>query len=99
MEIKLRKTTNVNTTVNWNAVLKDANGNTFASMSGTVNATHPFGTTALTVHNQSAFAANREAAQEAYAQFCQDFNAMAATVTPTVTTVEGDELNEGGFVL
>ena len=99
MEIKIRKTTNVNTTVNWNAVLKDDKGSQFASMSGTANATHPFGTTALTVHNQAAFAANKEAAQEAYAQFCDDFAAMVETINPTVTTIEGDELNEGGILL
>lgn len=82
MNVTVKKTTITTNTTSWDAGLVDENGIHFATISGKVDSTRPFGNVVLTVHNQSAFNANKEAAKAAYEAFESEFDAMVETITP-----------------
>lgn len=92
MKVTVKKTEITTNTTSWDAGLVDANGVHFATMSGKVDSSRPFGSVSLTVHNQSIFQANEESARAAYAQFTSEFNAMVATIEPINTTNEEGEI-------
>lgn len=94
MIIKTQKTTKTVTTISFSAVLKNDKGVQFATMSGKIDAARPFGTTALTVHNQAVFAEHEEAAKTAFAEFQAAVNATVGTVEPSVIVTEGDDVSD-----
>lgn len=92
MKVTVKKTEITTNTGSWEAGLVDENGTHFATMSGKVDGTRPFGSVSLTVHNQSVFQANADAARAAYAQFTSEFNAMVSTIDPIITKNEEGEI-------
>lgn len=92
MKVTVNKTDTTTNTVSWDAGLIDENGIHFATMSGKADSTRPFGSIALTVHNQPIFKANEETAKAAYAQFVSEFNAEISTINPLITTNNEGEI-------
>lgn len=92
MKVTVNKIDTTTNTVSWDAGLIDENGIHFATMSGKVDSTRPFGSISLTVHNQSVFKTNEEAARAAYAQFVNEFNAEISTINPLITTNNEGEI-------
>ena len=92
MKVTVKKTNIETNTASWDAGLMDENGVHFATMSGKVDSSRPFGSVQLTVHNQSVFQANEESARAAYAQFVSEFNEMVAAIVPIHTTNEEGEI-------
>lgn len=90
MKITTKKTTRITTSITWRNVLCDDNGEPFAAMNGTLDATAPFGSTSLSVLNRGLFEKNKEAAAAAYADFKAQIEKAAEETTPTSTVVEGD---------
>lgn len=83
MTSKTTKTTR--TSVTWRKALCSDEGEQFAVMTGTLNSTHPFGSTEFVVHETAEFSANEAAAKEAYTAFMTEFAELAAA-TDTLTT-------------
>ena len=92
MNITVKKVETTTNTTSWDAGLVDENGTHFATMSGKVDSSRPFGSVSLTVHNQSIFKANEESARAAYTQFVNEFNAAIASINPITTTNEEGEI-------
>lgn len=92
MNVTVKKNNTETNTATWDAGLVDDNNVHFATMSGKVDSSRPFGSVQLLVHNQSIFKANEEYARAAYAQFVSEFNAMVATIEPIITTNEEGEI-------
>ena len=92
MKITVNKIDTTTNTVSWDAGLIDENGIHFATMSGKVDSSRPFGTISLTVHNQHIFKDNEETARAAYTQFVNEFNAEISTINPLITTSDEGEI-------
>lgn len=92
MNISIKKTTVATCTTSWDTGLVDENGVNYATISGKVDSTRPFGSVTLTVHNQSVFNANKEAAKAAYEAFESAFDAFIETINPLNVTEEVEAL-------
>lgn len=92
MNVTVKKTTISTSTSSWEAGLVDEAGVLYATISGKVDSTRPFGSVTLTVHNQSAFKANEVAAKAAYEEFERLFDAMVASIEPLATVEESEAI-------
>lgn len=92
MNISIKKTTIATCTTSWDTGLVDDNGVNYATISGRVDSTRPFGSVTLTVHNQSVFNINKEAAKAAYNAFESAFDAFVESITPLSTSEEVEVL-------
>lgn len=91
MRAKLTKQTHITKEIRWDGSLEDENGTKFAVMTGVLDVARPLGNTTFTVHNQTAFEANKPDAQAAYAEFQAMVNqAVSDTELATIET-EGEE--------
>lgn len=93
MNISVKKTTVATNTTSWDTGLVDENGVNYATISGKVDSTRPFGAVTLTVHNQSVFNANKEAAKAAYDAFESAFDAYIETITPLNVSEEVEAMS------
>lgn len=93
MNINIKKTTIATCTTSWDTGLVDENGVNYATISGKVDSTRPFGSVTLTVHNQSVFNANKEAAKAAYEAFENAFDAFIETINPLNVTEEVEAMS------
>lgn len=82
MNVTVKKTTIATNTTSWESSLVDDNGVHFATISGKVDSTRPFGAVTLTVHNQPAFEANKTVAKAAYEAFERYFDEYVESIAP-----------------
>ena len=67
--VSTKKTTRINTTINWRSEIKDENGNVFATMSATADEHRPLGSATLNVVHSEIYNNNIEQAQAEYKKF------------------------------